>query len=204
MSAKPWFLDSTRELRLRSYIALSIVEVDWHEYGNEALAVAHNRVKRTTAFKDALAVCKRVRLLGCALGLRGGVAQREADRPLADLAHLLAHLLAKGLGNRAHTDEGGGLDLVDGRQEVRARGGVVDDARTGSEEQEDLLRDVLARKRHSGQQATEDDRGRALDVVVERAMCVLVFASRLKVVELPKSSNCSTLSPYLALAAFMD
>jgi hypothetical protein len=60
-------------------------------------------------------------------------------------------------------------------------GDEVGNARTGSassQEDELLLRDRLARERHSSQETGKYDGGRALDVVVKRAVRVLVLAQQ--------------------------
>ena len=67
---------------------------------------------------DRFALGPRVGLLWRALGMIGWVRKRKYHRPVIDFRHRLNDLLVEGASDRAHADDGGGLNTLDGSGQI--------------------------------------------------------------------------------------
>jgi hypothetical protein len=79
---------------------------------HQRLALERHRCKRAAAGKQGAAIGADVSLLRRALGLGGGVGQREHDRALFRSRHRAQHFRRERCRPRGHTDDGGGLEVA--------------------------------------------------------------------------------------------
>ena len=112
---------------------------------HEGLAVELYRIKRAAACEQGAAASLSIGFLGRAFRLRGRIGEREHDRSLVEHGHGLQHFGRERAADRCDADDRGGLERIDGGEEMVDRRLIVRVAKLVLGEAHAILDDEAAR-----------------------------------------------------------